>query len=137
MKYIFFLFISMAFVVADAKPQIQTVAEISFDHARKPHVYSLTKTVAQDPIYVLSFKDERGRVKKKDLSSSQASGIEGELSRIMWENQFRKPASVANCHSYAVLKMASEKTKICEENAPLTARTFGLLNSLHQMTRGR
>ena len=123
------LFISFE---ANAKTQTSTMLEVRFERNRKPHLYLITKSLVKKPVYTLTFTNEKRQIKNRRISQSQAELIKNEATRIIWENQYRKPASTDSCREYMSLKTDSEKTRICYENKISTGRAFGFINSLNE-----
>jgi hypothetical protein len=131
MKAFGIILILLSASIAGAKGKSSTLLEVGFTHDKKVHQYFLTKTSAKTPVFTLSFKDEKRKLMTRQISQSQANFITGEATRLIWENQYRKPATSDNCHPYVDLKTDVDKTRICYENRALTARAFGFLNSLN------
>lgn len=126
------LFISFG---ASAKVKTSTMLEVSFERNKKSHLYLVTKSLVKKPVYTLIFTNEKRQIKNRRISQSQAELIKNEATRIIWENQYRKPASTESCREYMSLKIDSEKTRVCHENKISTGRAFGFLNSLNETVK--
>lgn len=122
------LYISL---VTSAKVKTSTILEVSFERNGKFHFYQITKRLLKTPVYTLIFTNEKRQIKNRRLSQSQAELIKNEATRIIWENQYRIPASTKSCREYMRLKTDSEKTRICYENKVSTGQAFGFIHSLN------
>lgn len=115
---------------ASAKTKQATVLEVNFERAKKTHTYKIIKSVSKKTEYSLLFTDEKRKTKSHKLSQRQADQIKNEATRIIWENQYRKPAAADSCREYMNIKTDSEKSKICYENKAAVGRAFGFISSL-------
>lgn len=115
---------------ASAKTKQATVLEVNFERAKKNHTYKIMKAVSKKTEYSLLFTDEKRKTKSHKLSQRQAEQIKNEATRIIWEVQYRKPASTDSCREYMSIKTDLEKTRICYENKTAVGRAFGFINSL-------
>lgn len=123
-----FLFSTSAF----AQPFL---LEVHFEKQKKEHNYSIKKDQQKKNSYVFSFTNEKRKVKNKYITSKQFEQIKNEANRLLWANQFRKPASFENCKEYMTLKIENEKTRVCQQNNNLTGKSYGFLNSLHNLIK--
>lgn len=126
---IFFAVIICSFG-AFAKTKQTAILEVSFERAKKSHVYKIVKSASKKSEYNLLFTDEKRKTKSHRLSQRQAEQIKNEATRIIWENQYRKPASTDSCREYMTIKTDLEKSRICYENKASVGRAFGFINSL-------
>lgn len=115
-----------------AKTQTKDLLEVTFERGSKTHRYTISSVIKNKKRnYVLSFINEKKKVRTHQLTSKQYEAIKNEATRIIWDNQFRKPASYENCKEYLSLKTADEKARICYQNVSTTGKSFGFLNSLN------
>jgi hypothetical protein len=131
MKSLSFLVGLMFSLNALAATKSSPLLEVNFEKDKKTHQYLITQKAGQQAGYVLSFKDEKHRVKSREISRHQAELIKDEATRIIWENQYRKSASSGECREYMNLKTDLDNTKICYQNPVAVGRAFGFINSLH------
>ncbi len=126
------LFLLSTSAVAESSKK-SVVLDVNFERNGKSHQYFITKNIGKKTDFVLNFIDEKRKPKSRKISQRQADLIKSDATRIIWENQFRKPASSESCREYAMIKTDSEKTRICFENKVSVGRTFGFLNSLNKV----
>ena len=107
--------------------------EVNFEANKKSHQYLVTKISGKKPEYIISFKNEKNKTRSRKISQRQAELIKNDATRIIWENQYRKPSSTDSCREYVNIKTDSEKTRVCYENRASTGRAFGFLNSLNSI----
>lgn len=119
-------------ICAYASPSL---IEVHFERQKKEHQYSITKDTKKKNGYIFSFINEKRKIKNKSISSSQFQQIKNEATRLLWANQFRKPASFENCKEYMSLKIGTETTRICQQNNSLTGKSYGFLNSLNNLIK--
>jgi hypothetical protein len=112
-----------------------SLLEVHFEKQKKEHHYSIKRDQKKKNSYIFSFVNEKRKVKNKYLTSKQFEQIKNEANRLLWANQFRKPASFENCKEYMTLVIENEKTKVCQQNNKLTGKSFGFLNSLNNLAR--
>lgn len=109
--------------------------EVHFEKQKKEHHYSIKKDQKKKNSYIFSFINEKRKVKNKHITSKQFEQIKNEATRLLWANQFRKPASFENCKEYMTLIIENEKTRVCQQNNNLTGRSYGFLNSLNNLIK--
>jgi hypothetical protein len=129
MKYYVFNFVLLLSGHAFAIDAKNVVLELKFDKKGYDHIYQVEQVAEK---YVLHFTDEKMKIKKHNLSSNDYKNISYKANQIIWENLYRKPASIKKCLTYATLKNDFGSTLICQQNVKTTANTFALLNSLNQ-----
>ncbi len=131
----FFVVISLVLAAgALAGPtQKKTVLEVNFERSNKRHTYLITSSVSKKPSFTLSFQNEKKKMKSLSISERQTELIKNQATRIIWGNQYRKPASVEDCREYLSIKTDLDKTRVCYENKVATGESFWFLNSLNQM----
>jgi len=110
-----------------------SLLEVNFEKGNKAHRYSVAPDSKKKNSYVISFVNEKRKIKNKQISANQFESIKNEATRIIWENQYRKPASFENCKEYMNLRLNVDKVRICQQNVRMTGKSFGFLNSLHHI----
>jgi hypothetical protein len=127
------ILVSFHAVASAARKKV--VLDVNFERSGKGHHYFITETYGKKPDFVMTFINEKRKVKTLKLSQAQALAMKRDAVSIIWENQYRKPSSSENCLEYARIKTDSEKTKICYENKTAVGRAFGYLNALNSVFR--
>jgi hypothetical protein len=125
------LFLSIEAFAGTAKKNV--VLDVNFERNGKAHQYLITKGIGKKPDFLMIFVNEKKKTQTRKISQRQADLIKNDATRIIWENQYRKPSSSESCREYATVKTDAEKTRVCYENKALVGRTFGFLNSLNSI----
>lgn len=112
---------------AFAKGQ-QIVTDITFKKGSTLHKYTLVNEGKKG--FKLVFKANRKKPIVKSVSNRQADLIRSEATRIIWNSEYRKPASMPRCSDYVQIKADAEKTNVCVENFRASGMAYGLLNAL-------
>lgn len=118
-----------------ATPKKQVLAEVKFAKGSSSHEYVLLHMPGLKPEYELKFMDEKKRMAAKVITPIQAQRIQADLTKMIWDKQFRTPASQRNCQAYVSLKSNKDQATICLENSKLLGRAFGVLNGLNAIYR--
>ncbi len=127
------LFLSIDAFAETTKKNV--VLEVNFERNGKSHQYLISNSFTKKPEFIMTFKNEKKKPQTRKISQRQADLIKSDATRIIWENQYRKPSSIDKCRVYATVKTDSEKTRVCYENKVLVGQTFGFLNSLNSLFR--
>lgn len=125
-----FLLVILFSFGAFAKTRPSAILEVKFERAKKTHIYKIIKSASKRADYKLLFTDEKRKTKSVGLSQGQAEQIRNAATRIIWENQYRRPAAIAKCREYLTIKTDLEKSIICHENRVAVGRAYGFINSL-------
>ncbi|GEM_PF-3856707 len=109
--------------------------EVHFEKNKLEHQYLIKKDPQKDNKYIFTFVNEKREIKNKHITSGQFEQIKNEANRLLWENQYRNPSSFDKCKEYMTLKIGNEKTRVCQQNINLTGKSYGFLNSLHNLAK--
>ena len=131
-KLLLIIFASLSIEAMAVSAKKSVVLDVNFERNGKAHQYLITKSLSKKTEFVMIFTDEKKKTKSRKISQRQADLIKSDATRIIWENQYRKPSS-ESCREYARIKTDSEKTRICYESKSDVGRTFGFLNSLNKV----
>lgn len=128
-----FIFVFVFLMNANAAfAKDRPLAEVSVKQGSELHRFTLLVDSAK-PVYRISFQEGRARPKEKTVTKSQADYIRNEATRIIWNSEYRKPASAKTCSQYASVSSGDEKTKVCLENRKALAMSYGLLKTMSQI----
>ncbi len=131
MKYIIFNFVLLLSMSTYGVKNKNIVLEVKFDKNAKLHNYLIEKI--SDEKYVLYFTDQNKKPKRYDLSKDEYQNISYKANKIIWENLYRKPATVKKCLPYATIKNNFDSILVCQQNIQATANTFVLLSYLNKL----
>jgi hypothetical protein len=115
----------LSVLMANAAASLPSV-KVSFELKGKVTEFLLVKEEKQ---FFLS-KRLGKRLEKKEIGESQATFIQAESNRIMWESLYGK-ASSKKCHTYAAISVRNENAKVCLENRKAAGLTSDLLHSVN------
>mgnify|MGYP001609480538 CR=1 FL=1 len=123
------IFVLPSLVFAAPKKQLN-VFEVAFVDSGANERFEVKKSLGKVPVYTLTHTKKKAKPQQRQISAKQAELFRSEIVRLIWKNEYRKPASKKVCSLYATLSDGDAKTKVCKENAAAVGETYGLLVSL-------
>lgn len=107
--------------------------EVTFRQGEEFQVFTVEK---KNKIATITLKEKGVKEKSKKLNPVLASSLIEEANSILWTTQYRMPASVKKCSTYAELKIDKNKTQtICHEQPSGVGQTYGLLNRMDRLIK--
>ena len=119
-------------VFASTKKQIgrHSMLTVVYKKNRMPHEFSVFKDEKNQNEYLLYHIGNKGKAKFKKISLHQYYWIKEQASGILWDNNYREPASKKSCTVFAKINISGIKATICGENPEMVGRSYGFVNSL-------
>jgi hypothetical protein len=133
MKKSFIMYVLITIWVAPLFANVPKILiEINFQDGGFHHKYIFAKDLKLQNTYEMILVDENNFKKKRVLTEQQFDQIRSRTNRLIWENKFKRTSrSTGKCTKYVDVQLGSEKTTVCRENAAMTGKSFGFLNSLN------
>ena len=132
-KFILPLILCGQVAFAAANPQLQY--QIQF--VQGSHDTSFGFTPNPKGKTILNFRDDAGRVRKRQIVKAEMTTIQSDIANLVWQSEYRGPAAASNraCHPYAKIRLPGDNYTVCVEDKVAVARTQGMFIRLQESFR--